>query len=155
MFYYKNQRNISYTRVEHTGPCSRQCTKLVARLLPKRTRDEFHRNAIFLELHPHKHVIMGQCRASTGPMLPASDQYWPGTGMYQHVYRDPTDEKHQLITDNSTDNSMAASHHQHTTTVTRYPLQRYISFLVVIYFLWLLCIQFLLFKGLCKAFCCI
>ena len=29
-----------------------------------------------------------QYRASTGPMLPASDQYWPDTGPYSHVYRD-------------------------------------------------------------------
>ena len=28
----------------------------------------------------HKHAIMGQYRANTGPMLPASDQYRPGTG---------------------------------------------------------------------------
>ena len=35
---------------------------------------------------------MGQYRATTGPgptgpMLAASDQYWPGTGPYRHVYR--------------------------------------------------------------------
>ena len=35
---------------------------------------------------PCKHVGMGQYRASTGPMLAASAQYRPGTGMYRHVY---------------------------------------------------------------------
>ena len=39
---------------------------------------------------PHKHAIMGQYLASTGPMLPASDQYWPGTGTYRHVYKEGT-----------------------------------------------------------------
>ena len=33
-------------------------------------------------------AIMGKYRTSTGPMLSASDQYWPGTGPYWHVYRD-------------------------------------------------------------------
>ena len=36
---------------------------------------------------PHKHTIMGQYRASTGPMLPPLDQYWASTGPYRHVYR--------------------------------------------------------------------
>ena len=31
-------------------------------------------------LHPCKCAVMGQYRTSTGPMLPSSDQYWPGTG---------------------------------------------------------------------------
>ena len=35
----------------------------------------------------HKHVVMCQYRACTGPMLAASDQYRPGTGNYRHVYR--------------------------------------------------------------------
>ena len=34
-----------------------------------------------------KHAGMGQYRTSTGPMFPASDQYWPSTGPYRHVYR--------------------------------------------------------------------
>jgi len=29
---------------------------------------------------PHKHAAMCQYRACTGPMLPTSDQYIPGTG---------------------------------------------------------------------------
>ena len=29
-----------------------------------------------------------QYRACTGPMLPAWDQYRPGTGTYRHVYRE-------------------------------------------------------------------
>ena len=36
---------------------------------------------------PYKHAITGQYWACTGPMLPASDQYGPGTGTYWHVYR--------------------------------------------------------------------
>ena len=38
--------------------------------------------------HPYKHAIMGQYRASTGPLLPESEQYWPDTAPYRHVYRD-------------------------------------------------------------------
>ena len=32
-------------------------------------------------------ALMGQYRASNGLMLPASDQYWPGTGPYRHLCR--------------------------------------------------------------------
>ena len=46
-----------------------------------------HNHLIILLNYPHKHAIMGQYRAITDPMLPASDQYWPGTGPYWHVYR--------------------------------------------------------------------
>ena len=37
--------------------------------------------------HPHRHAIMGQYRVCTGPMLPASAQYSPGTGNLWHIYR--------------------------------------------------------------------
>jgi len=36
---------------------------------------------------PHKHAIICQYRACTGPMLATSDQYKPGNGNYWHVYR--------------------------------------------------------------------
>jgi len=39
---------------------------------------------------PCKHVCISQYRASTGPMLAASDQYWPGTGPLWHVYGEVT-----------------------------------------------------------------
>ena len=45
---------------------------------------------MFSLIHKHscKHAGMGQYRASTGPMLAASDQYWSGTGPLWHVYGD-------------------------------------------------------------------
>ena len=36
---------------------------------------------------PCKHAVSCQYRACTGPMLPASAPYMPGTGPYRHVYR--------------------------------------------------------------------
>ena len=36
---------------------------------------------------PCKHSVILQYRAGTGPMLPASAQYWPITGIWWHVYR--------------------------------------------------------------------
>ena len=39
------------------------------------------------DLPPHKHAIVCQYWASTGPMLTASAQYQPSTGTYRHVYR--------------------------------------------------------------------
>ena len=42
---------------------------------------------LLVRLLPHKHAIMGQYWASIGPILPASDQYWPGTGPCWHVCR--------------------------------------------------------------------
>ena len=40
------------------------------------------------EVYPRKHAVMCQYRACTGPMLAASDQYWPSAGTYLHVYED-------------------------------------------------------------------
>ena len=55
---------------------------------------------------------MGQYGASTGPMLAASDQYWPGTGPLWHVYGEAGEGDQHLtssvIFSNSTQNLMQA-----------------------------------------------
>ena len=54
---------------------------------------EIAQNSLIVIQLPHKHAIMGQYRAITRLMLPATAQYWPGIGPYRHVYREGNDNK--------------------------------------------------------------
>ena len=47
-----------------------------------------------VQLIHYNHINMPLC-ACTGPMLPVSDQYRPGTGTYRHVYGVGHEYKHR------------------------------------------------------------